>query len=112
MKLQNVINKAISDMYEKGCTSALIIKHIKDNFDKISENYDFLHVCMDCHYAFNEMSNPDSDNFEHAEQAVSAIKSQFPYHYHFFDGSEFSGYSCDCCKATLGGDRFFYIVFN
>ena len=46
MKLQNVIDKAQNDMLDKGFTSSRIIKPIKDNFDKISEDYDFQHICL------------------------------------------------------------------
>ena len=112
MKLQNVIDKAQNDMLDKGFTSSRIIKPIKDNFDKISEDYDFQHICLDCHYAFNEADNYESENAINANHSVARLKARYKYHYQFSDSSDFSHKSCDCCNSKLGGDRFFYILFN
>lgn len=112
MKLEKIINKAVNDMAEKGFTSSKTIKTIKDNFDQISADYDFLSICLDCHFAFNEVDNFESDNAINANHSVSRLKSHYKYHYHFSDGSSFSWRFCPCCDSKLGGDRFFYIVFN
>ena len=111
MKIDNIINKALSDVSEKGYTSARIIQTIKDNFGKYYDDYDFLNICIDCHMAFNESENYESESYEAAEKAVADIREQFNYHYHL-DSNEFSYSSCDCCNSKLGGDRFFYIVYN
>lgn len=112
MKIDNIINKALNDIAEKGFTSDRIIKTIKDNFDKVSDDYDFLNICTDCHYAFNECDNYESDNAINANHSVERLKAKYNYHYHLYDGSEFSYSPCGCCNSKLGGDRFFYIVFN
>lgn len=112
MKIDNIINKALSDVSEKGFTSSRIIKTIKDNFGKYYEDFDFLNICVDCHMAFNECANYESENYEASEKAVADIREQFNYHYHLYDGSEFSWNACDCCSSELVGDRFFYIVYN
>ena len=107
MKLGNIINKALSDMNVKGYTTAKIIKTIKDNFDKKSDDYDFMHICVDCHYAFNETDNYDSDNAINANHSVERLKTRYKYHY-YLDSDEFSHKPCDCCNSKLSGNRFFY----
>ena len=111
MKIDNIISKALTDIAETGYTSEKIIKIIKDNFDKVSNDYDFLNVCIDCHYAFDEADNYESDNAINANHSVERLKARYKHHYHL-DHNEFSYNSCDCCNSKLGGKRFFYIVFN
>ena len=112
MKIDNIINKALSDISEKGFTSGRIIKSIKDNFGKYYDDYDFMNICIDCHYAFNEADNYESENAINLNHSVERLKAKYKHHYHLYDGSEFSWHSCACCNSKLGGDRFFYIVFN
>ena len=111
MKIDNIINKAISDMHAKGYTTAKIIKTIKDNFDKKSDDYDFMDICIDCHYAIDGIDNYDSDNAINANHSVERLQTRYKYRY-YLDSSYFSWRYCPCCNSKLGGDRFFYIVFN
>lgn len=46
MKLEKIIEKACNDMSEKGYTSSKLIKIIKDNFNSVSEDYDFCQFAL------------------------------------------------------------------
>lgn len=107
MKLNNVINIVERDLLEKGYADQRAISLIVENFEKISDDYDIIHVCINCYYEFNEI---DSDN-DDSEKAVAEILQKYKYK-HDFQNVGFSWKSCPCCKSKLGGDRYLIIVFN